>query len=79
MDAMPHSPGDPAFWHDGERQLQALAGVREMMEERGKVRLREHMPDQHRLFFAERTQMFLATLDRSASHGRRWSRGKPDS
>jgi uncharacterized protein len=65
-----HCPGDPAFWHDGERALQALAGVREMMEERGKVRLRDHMPDQHRLFFAERSQMFLATLDRS---GQPWA------
>jgi hypothetical protein len=40
------------------------------MEERGRVRLRDHMPDQHRLFFAERTQIFLATLDVS---GQPWA------
>lgn len=63
MGAHPIPPGDPAFWHDGERVMQAMTGMRETMEERGRIRLRDQMPDQHRLFFAERSQMFLATLD----------------
>ena len=62
--------GDPAVWHNGERALQALTGKREAMERRGRVVLRDHMPDQHRLFFSERNQLFLAALDAS---GQPWA------
>lgn len=62
--------GTPAPWHAGERRLQTLAGVRERMEERGRVVLRDYMPDQHRAFFAERHQLFLSTLDPS---GQPWA------
>jgi len=59
-----------APWHDGERALQARTGMREKMEQRGRVVLRDHMPDQHRQFFAERNQLFIATLDTS---GQPWA------
>ena len=52
-----------ATWHDGERTLQTTVGMRERMEDRGRIVLRDHMPDQHRQFFAERNQLFLALLD----------------
>ena len=59
-----------SVWHEGERKLQALAGTRERLEQRGHVVIRDHMPDQHREFFAARNQMFLATLDAS---GQPWA------
>lgn len=57
-------------WHAGEHQMQALVGVRDRMEQRGRVVLRDFMPDQHRQFFAERGQLFLATMDCS---GQPWA------
>ncbi len=61
-------PTDPAApplapWHEGERRLQAAAGMRERMEDRGRIVLRDHMPEQHRDFFCTREQLFVATLD----------------
>lgn len=46
-----------SVWHEGERKLQALAGTRERLEQRGHVVIRDHMPDQHREFFTDRNQM----------------------
>ncbi len=59
-----------SVWHEGERKLQTFAGTRERLEQRGHVVIRDHMPDQHREFFAERNQMFLSTLDAS---GQPWA------
>lgn len=59
-----------SVWHEGERKLQALAGTRERLEQRGHVVIRDHMPDQHREFFTDRNQMFLSTLDAS---GQPWA------
>lgn len=59
----PDLSGDPNVWHEGERAMQAAVGKRADMEKRGRVILRDHMPDQHRLFFAEREQLFLGLLD----------------
>lgn len=50
-----------APWHEGERAMQAIVGVRDRMEAVGKVVLRDHMPEQHRQFFSERDQLFVAT------------------
>lgn len=57
-------------WHAGERRMQVLLGVHDRMEEPGRVVLRDHMPDQHRQFFSERSQLFLATMD---SNGQPWA------
>ena len=57
-------------WHAGERRMQVLRGVSDRMEARGSVVLRDHMPDQHRQFFGERNQLFLATMDPS---GQPWA------
>lgn len=64
------SSNTDTVWHEGERKLQELAGTRERLEQRGHVVIRDHMPDQHREFFAARNQMFLSTLDAS---GQPWA------
>lgn len=46
MDGMSLSP-----FHDGEREVQVRAGVREEVEPRGSRFIRDFMPDQHRTFF----------------------------
>ena len=61
---------DTAPWHEGERALQAMAGMRERMEGLGRAVLRDFMPDQHRAFFTERNQVFLALM---ASGGQPWA------
>jgi predicted pyridoxine 5'-phosphate oxidase superfamily flavin-nucleotide-binding protein len=53
-----HSP-----WHEGERRLQARAGVGERMASLGDRVLRDHMPDQHRSFFALLPYIVVARLD----------------
>lgn len=71
MSDHPDSSGDPAtVWHEGERALQTLVGMRERWEERGRVVIRDHLPDQHRQFFIARNQLFLSTLDAS---GQPWA------
>ena len=68
-----HRTGDavqPAPWHAGERQMQTLAGMREAMENRGRVVLRDHMPEQHRQFFVAQERLFAALLD---ARGQPWA------
>lgn len=54
---------DPDLWHAGERAMQSVAGMRDALEQSGRVVLRDQMPLQHRQFFAERQQIFLCLLD----------------
>ena len=61
---------DPSLWHEGERAMQETAGAREALEQRGRVILRDHMPDQHRGFFAQQRQIYLSLLDQA---GRPWA------
>lgn len=56
-------------WHAGERMLQRQAGVAERMEEVGARVLRDHMPQQHRDFFAELPLLLAATLDAEGQPG----------
>lgn len=51
-------------WHAGERALQARAGVAARMEPVGSRFLRDHMPDQHREFFALLPFVLAGTVDR---------------
>lgn len=53
-------------WHEGERAMQARAGVRERMEAFGARVLRDHMPDQHRDFFAQLPFLVVGSLDASS-------------
>ena len=52
-----------APFHAGERALQSLAGSREQMEVAGPRVIRDHMPDQHREFFAQLPFLVVGSLD----------------
>ena len=53
-------------WHEGERAMQARAGVRERMEVIGTRVIRDHMPDQHRDFFAQLPFLIVGGLDQAS-------------
>ncbi|MBA4110543.1 MAG: hypothetical protein C0487_13225 [Leptothrix sp. (in: Bacteria)] len=50
-------------FHAGEQHMQTLAGVREVMESRGRQFIRDHMPQQHRDFFATLPFLIVGALD----------------
>jgi uncharacterized protein len=50
-------------WHRGEIAMQKTAGAAERMSEMGKRVVRDHMPDQHRQFFAQLPFMVAGTVD----------------
>lgn len=50
-------------FHEGERQLHRLTGQAEVIEQRGRAMIRDHMPDQHRTFFAQLPFMLAGGLD----------------
>jgi uncharacterized protein len=52
-----------SVWHEGERALQARFGVRERMEAFGPKVVRDHMPEQHRDFFAQLPFIVAGSLD----------------
>jgi uncharacterized protein len=52
-------------FHAGEQAIQSLAGVRDRMERKGRVVIRDHMPDQHRTFFAALSFMVVGLADRN--------------
>lgn len=57
-------------WHAGERALQERAGVAARLAEIGTRVLRDHMPQQHRDFFAELPLLYTGTLD---AEGQPWA------
>jgi predicted pyridoxine 5'-phosphate oxidase superfamily flavin-nucleotide-binding protein len=60
----------PRAWHDGERLLQARAGIAQRMAEIGPRVLRDHMPEQHRSFFAQLPFLIAGSLD---GEGQPWA------
>ncbi len=66
--AVPVPPGSP--FHAGEIALQARAGVRDRIEQQGRRAVRDHMPDQHRSFFAQLPFLVVGSLD---GRGRPWA------
>ena len=60
----------PSPWHAGEKTLQEKAGVAERMEAFGQKVIRDHMPDQHRIFYHQLPFMVAASVD---SQGRPWA------
>lgn len=52
-------------WHDGERRIQARLGVAERMAEVGPRVIRNHMPDQHRAFYAQLPFILVGSVDQS--------------
>ncbi|CAN7673768.1 pyridoxamine 5'-phosphate oxidase family protein [Variovorax sp. LjRoot84] len=59
-----------ATWHEGERALQSRAGIGQRMAEIGPRVVRDHMPDQHRSFFAQLPFLIAGSLD---AEGRPWA------
>jgi uncharacterized protein len=52
-------------FHAGEQTIQSLAGVRDRMELRGRVAIRDYMPEQHRAFFAALPFMIVGMADQN--------------
>ncbi len=59
---IPATSGQSPF-HSGEIELQRRAGVHERMDQIGRAMIRDHMPDQHREFFALLPTLLVAGLD----------------
>ena len=64
------TPAPPSGWravespfHDGELAAQERAGVRERMDIDARRGIRDYMPEQHRIFFAEQPFMVLGGVD----------------
>lgn len=63
MDDREISSGSP--FHPGEVRIQRSLGVAERMEQFGRRVVRDHMPDQHRDFFAQLPFVVLGSVDPS--------------
>ncbi|MEC3948873.1 FAD-binding oxidoreductase [Sphingobium sp. HWE2-09] len=50
-------------WHEGERFIQEKLGVAERMASVGQRVIRDHMPDQHRAFYAQLLFIVLGSVD----------------
>lgn len=50
-------------WHAGEVAMQARLGLVDRMAELGHRAIRDHMPDQHRTFFAQLPFLAIGTVD----------------
>lgn len=57
-------------FHAGEQELQERLGVRERMERFGGKVIRDHLPDQHRAFYAKLPFLVLGSRDQS---GQPWA------
>lgn len=57
-------------FHAGEREVQQRVGVRERAEQLGRRAIRDHMPEQHRTFFAQLPMLLVGTVD---GDGRPWA------
>jgi predicted pyridoxine 5'-phosphate oxidase superfamily flavin-nucleotide-binding protein len=62
--------GAGSVWHEGEMALQEKAGVRRIMERQGAQVIRDHLIDQHRLFFPLLPSIIMGAVD---SAGNVWS------
>ncbi|MGC6328556.1 pyridoxamine 5'-phosphate oxidase family protein [Rhizorhabdus sp. FW153] len=52
-------------WHEGERRIQERLGVAERIAEVGTRVIRDHMPDQHRAFYAQLPFILAGSVDGS--------------
>jgi hypothetical protein len=57
------TPVPERAFHAGEQALQARLGLRERMAAVGNVVMRDHMPDQHRSFFAQLPFLVVGSVD----------------
>lgn len=56
---------EPSPFHRGEREIQERLGVRERMEELGRRVIRDHMPDEHREFYAQLPLLLVGSTDKA--------------
>ncbi|MFT4267974.1 MAG: flavin-nucleotide-binding protein, partial [Xenophilus sp.] len=63
-------PPERGAFHAGERALQARLGLAERMAEAGARAIRDHLPRQHRDFFAQLPFIVVGSLD---ARGRPWA------
>ncbi len=61
---------DNAPYHEGEQAVQARFGLREKMDKVGRRVIRDHMPDEHREFFAQLPWLHVGSVDAT---GRPWA------
>lgn len=71
------TPLSPGPWHQGERILQQRLGVAEKMESHGLRVIRDFMPEQHRLFYAQLPFLFLGAVDESGAPWATAIQGQP--
>ena len=57
-------------FHRGEREIQERLGVRERIEDIGRRFIREHLPDEHREFYAQLPFLVVGSIDTA---GRPWA------
>ncbi len=64
------APNESSPFHRGGQAIQDRTGVRERSEMIGRRAIRDHLPDQHREFYAQLPFVFLGALDRD---GHAWA------
>ena len=67
---MPDDRTSPSPFHAGEQAIQDRLGVRDRIEPLGRRVIRDHMPDQHRAFFAQLPWLIIGAVD---AGGRPWA------
>lgn len=67
----------PSPFHAGEQALQEKAGKRDRIEAFGRRAIRDHMPDQHRLFFEQLPFVVLGSVDADGAPWASIIAGKP--
>jgi len=68
MDSTHRSTDSP--FHEGERQVQERLGIREKIETFARRVVRDHLPDQHRAFYASLPFLLTGTVD---DQGQPWA------
>lgn len=67
----------PSPFHAGEQAIQTRLGVRDRTEMLGQKMIRDHMPDQHRAFFAQLPMLFIGACDESGAPWASLLQGSP--
>ena len=66
-----------SYWHAGERALQERHGVAEKMERLGARMIRDHMPEQHRVFYAQLPFILAGVVDAAGDPWATLIEGRP--
>lgn len=64
-------------WHPGEQAIQATVGVLDRMAVVGQRVVRDHMPDQHREFYAQLPFIVVGSVDRAGDAWASFVAGQP--